>query len=286
MLKVHAISTGRTKITRNWVVGRGSGLKRLANTLFDKEFTDWLPIYCWVIEHPAGLIVIDTGIPANANKPIWFPPFMRLVQRAAKFDISTGQELGPQMRTRGLSPEDVRWVIHTHLHQDHEGGMHYFPNAEFLISRTEWESATGLKGRMGGYLNQRWPKWLEPNLIDFQPDDTFAGRYTIPGADGVHLVSTPGHSPGHLSVIVEEGDHDLFFAGDVSYTQDLLLQGVLDGISADLETLSDTHRRVQRYLAENRAVYLPSHDPDSAARLKARSIVGEHLHSTAERSAS
>ncbi len=42
--------------------------------------TIWLSIFCYVVEHPEGLILIDTGIPADANKPVWFPPWMRMVE--------------------------------------------------------------------------------------------------------------------------------------------------------------------------------------------------------------
>ena len=62
-MKIHAISTGKVKITQNWQVAREGDPLRLAHTLFDRRFTDWLPIFCYVIEHPEGLIVIDTGIP-------------------------------------------------------------------------------------------------------------------------------------------------------------------------------------------------------------------------------
>jgi len=51
-MQIHAISTGAVKITQSWRVGRGAGIRRLAHTLFDRQFTDWLPIYCYVIEHP------------------------------------------------------------------------------------------------------------------------------------------------------------------------------------------------------------------------------------------
>ena len=80
-MNIHLISTGRVKITQNWRVGQGQGALRLINALRDHRFTDWLPIYVGVIEHPAGLIVIDTGILANANDPIYFPPHIRLLQR-------------------------------------------------------------------------------------------------------------------------------------------------------------------------------------------------------------
>src|SRR5829696_5675892 len=115
-MNVHLISTGQVKITQNWREGKGSGVLRLANTLLDRRFTDWLPIYCAVIEHPEGLMVIDTGISGDANAPVYFPPHIRLVQRAAPFQITPEQEIGAQMRARGLNPADVRWVVLTHLH--------------------------------------------------------------------------------------------------------------------------------------------------------------------------
>ncbi len=134
---------GQVQITQNWRKGQGEGIRRLANTLFDQNMTEWLPIYCYVIEHPEGLIVVDTGIVSTANTPVYFPPWMRLVQRAARFRIEPEQEIGPQMAAGGLSPQDVRWVVLTHLHQDHDGGLQYFPQAEFIISRLEWQAARG-----------------------------------------------------------------------------------------------------------------------------------------------
>jgi glyoxylase-like metal-dependent hydrolase (beta-lactamase superfamily II) len=141
-VKIHAISTGEVQITQNWRTGKGVGLRRLANTLFDDQRTEWLPIFCYVIEHPEGLILVDTGILSTANAPVYFPPWMRLVQRAARFRIEPGQEIGPQMVTRELSPQDVRWVVLTHLHQDHDGGLGYFPNAEFVVC-AEWRLRLG-----------------------------------------------------------------------------------------------------------------------------------------------
>ncbi len=274
-MKIHTIETGRVKVTRNWRVGRGGGIKRLMNTLLDSEFTEWLPIYVWVIEHPEGLIVIDTGIPADANKRIWFPPFMPLVQRAAKFEMTPEQEVGPQLRRLGLSPDDVRWVVLTHLHQDHDGGLHHFPNAEFLVSREEWAVATGFKGRMNGYLNQRWPSWFQPGLVDFDqiPFGPFASHHLLTQSGDVHLIPTPGHSPGHLSLILVKGDCSIIFAGDASYTQDLLIAQQADGIGGDPQAQQDTHVKILAYAEQRPTIYLPSHDPGSKERLENQTTI-------------
>lgn len=268
-MNIFAIETGKVRITQSWQVGRGNGAKRLLNTLFDSQFTEWLPIYAWVIEHPEGLIVVDTGIAADANKRIWFPPFMPLVQRAAGFDMTPEQEIGPQLQKLGFSPDDVRWVLLTHLHQDHDGGLGHFPKAEFLVSEQEWSVATGLKGRMNGYLNQRWPEWFQPRLVDFDetPFGPFAGHHPVTESGDVLLVPTPGHSPGHLSVIVQEGECSIFLTGDASYTENLLIGQKADGIGADPRAQQETHSRILRYAQENPTVYLPSHDPDAKARL-------------------
>jgi len=275
-MTIHSLETGKVKITKNWRTGLGDGNKRLMNTLFDSEFTEWLPIYVWVIEHPEGLIVIDTGIPTDANKRIWFPPFMPLLQRAAKFQMTPEEEVGLQLRQVGLSPNDVRWVVLTHLHQDHDGGLHHFPDAEFVVSSKEWEMAVGLKGRMNGYLNQRWPNWFKPQLVDFDgriPFGPFGGHHALTQAEDIHLVPTPGHSPGHLSVILTEDDLSIMFAGDASYTDELLLAQRADGIGPDPQGQQETHRKILAYAEQHRTVYLPSHDPGAKERLENRMTI-------------
>lgn len=275
---MHAIQTGKVKITESWRTGRGKGVVRLFNTLFDNNFTNWLPIYVWVIEHREGLLVIDTGISANANEPIWFPPFMRLIQRAAQFDIASKQEVGPQLQQLGYSPDDIRWVVLTHLHQDHDGGLHHFPNAEFLVAREEWNVATGLKGRMGGYLNHRWPDWFEPRLIDFKQGAfaTFPKHHKLTEAEDIILVPTQGHSAGHMSVILLEDDLSIMFAGDASYSDELLIADVTDGIGPDPISQKKTHAQILAYADEHPTVFLPSHDPKARERLINRSPIPQN----------
>ena len=269
-MNIHAISTGKVKITQTWRMGRDGDSLRLAHTLLDRRFTDWLPIFCYVIEHPEGLIVIDTGIPANANDPIWFPPWMRLVQRAAYFDQMTPEEeIGPQLQKRGLSIKDVRWVVLTHLHQDHDGGLHHFPNAEVIVTRAEWQAAIGLKGRLGGYLNQRWPKWLFPTFVEFKNGayGAFPHSHPLTKRGDVCLVSTPGHSVGHLSVLVKENNQTLCFAGDASYSQELLLTDAIDGVGSDPAAQHRTHKQILQFASQTPMIYLPTHEWDAERRL-------------------
>lgn len=269
-MNIHAFSTGTVQITHHWLKGSGSYPKRLFQALTDSQLSEPLPIWCFLIEHPEGLILIDTGIPQNANQPVWFPPHMRLTQGAAPFQIASAQEeIGTQLQAKGFSPKDVRWVILTHLHQDHEGGLHHFPKAQFIVSRAEWAAAQGWQGRMKGYLNQRWFAGFQPRLIDFdQAHPSFGAYHPLTQAKDVQLVPTFGHSEGHLSVILETPQMSWFFAGDASYSQQLLLEDALDGVSPNARAVHQTHQRIRHYAQQHPTVYLPSHEWAAKQRLE------------------
>ena len=68
-MKVHAIQTGLVRIKRRQVEPVASGLRRRVDTLLDRQWSDWLPIHAWVIEHPGGPIVVDAGETARVNDP-------------------------------------------------------------------------------------------------------------------------------------------------------------------------------------------------------------------------
>ncbi|MFN8374050.1 MAG: N-acyl homoserine lactonase family protein [Anaerolineae bacterium] len=274
-MKIHALQTGQVAIKQNQRQGVSAGLGRLANTLLDSHWTPMLPILVWVIEHPEGLIVVDVGETARVAQPGYFPRWHPFLQLCNRMDVKPDDEIGPSMKRMGLSPDDVRWVVMTHMHTDHAGGLHHFPKAEILISRQEYAATRGFGGLVSGYLNQRFPTWLNPRLIDFEarPYENFPQSLPLTKAGDVQLVSTVGHSVGHMSVIAREGDRSYFLAGDTSYTEDFMLRQVVDGVSPDEHAARQTLRHVFDYTQQHPTVYLPSHDPDSVTRLERGQVV-------------
>jgi N-acyl homoserine lactone hydrolase len=275
-MKIHAIQTGTVEITTKWRKGTGHGRLRLVSTLLDREWTEPLPIYAFAIEHPEGVIVVDTGETARVSEPGYFPRWQPFFRFAVREHVRPEEEIGPQLEQLGIVPSDVRRVVMTHLHTDHAGGLHHFPNNEILVSSAELDYATGLRGRLRGYPNKRWPTWFRPTLIDlaavrFGP---FPASMALTHAGDVTLVPVPGHSPGQLAVVVQDGDHSVFLAGDSSYTQDALLGGVVDGVGPDEAAERLTHERILAYAAETPTVYLPAHDPETQGRLGARQTIG------------
>ena len=274
-MRLHAIQTGTVAIKQRQVRGSGQGLGRRLNTMLDRVWTDSLPIYVWVIEHPEGIIVVDTGETARASQAGYFPwwhPYYRLGVREW---VRPEEEVGPQLRALGIPAEEVRWVILTHLHSDHAGGLATFPKAEILLSRTEYQQAAGGLGQVIGYLPQHWPTWFDPILISFTPASvgSFPQSYPVTRAQDVLLVPTAGHTTGHLSVVVLEDDHALFLAGDTSYTQQLMLEEVVDGVAPDERISRQTLQRIHAYTERVPTVYLPSHDPEARERLFQRRTV-------------
>lgn len=273
-MNVHAIRTGFVQVRKAQRESKGKGVVRIANMLFDSEWTEWLPIYAWAIEHEEGVIVVDTGETSRVHERGYFPSWHPFYRRATRFSVHPDEEIGTRLRGLGISPRDVRQVVLTHLHTDHAGGLTHLTNARFWVSERELKRASGLGGRVQGYLPHRWPKWWYPGFIRFDQGafGPFDESMSLTKAGDVLVVPTPGHTPHHVSVVAL-GSPALFIAGDTSYNQQLLIAGKVDGVSPNEDVARNTLSKIIALAKERPLVYLPSHDPFSSERLLSRSVL-------------
>lgn len=275
-MKIHAIQTGFVKIKSAQVEGHGHNIIARQLAIYaDRDWTEWLPTYAWAIEHREGVIVVDTGQGAHLLKTgNSYHPFARW---EVVFRIDPEEEIGPQLRALGIGSRDVKRVVLTHLHMDHDGGLAHFPNTEILVAPGEIRTASGWSGRIRGYLPHRWPSWFDPVPLDLtaEPYGPFARSRQLTNTGDVIAVATAGHTADHISVLVHEDGITHFLAGDASYNEKLMLASRVDGVSPNEHTSRATLDSIKDFARSRLTVYLPTHDPQSAARLANRSAVGK-----------
>jgi glyoxylase-like metal-dependent hydrolase (beta-lactamase superfamily II) len=278
-MKIHAIQTGTVAIKSRQPEGLGHGGRRLLNTLIDHRWTEPMPIYAFAIEHPEGVIVVDTGETARTADRGYFPSWHPYFRFGLREWVGPDEEIGPKLGKLGIQADDVRMVVLTHLHTDHIGGLHHFPHNEILVSRMDSQVASGFQGRLRGYPTNRYPAWFAPKIVDLPPVQygPFPQSLALTAANDVILVPVPGHTPGQMGVVVQERDHRVFLAGDTSYSQDLMLREIVDGVSPDEKVARTTLQRVKQFVSEKPTVYLVAHDPDTGIRLAERRVVASDL---------
>jgi N-acyl homoserine lactone hydrolase len=142
------------------------------------------PGFLHLVEHPQGRVVVDTG----------------LIDSTPELDEEWSPRFDP-----GAIPRDVLCVINTHLHFDHCGGNRLFTGTPIYVQRLEREEA-----RAEDYTIPEWVEFEGATYVELE------GEHTI--LPGLRVVPTPGHTPGHQSVLVETDEGLVVVAGDVAYS--------------------------------------------------------------------
>jgi N-acyl homoserine lactone hydrolase len=246
---------------------RGNGISRLRAGLRAGDDALDSPCLAYVVRHPsAGPILIDTGLHADARRDLRrdFGLPMGLLFRGIRpavkpFDV--------QLRELEVEPESVQSALMTHLHVDHTSGMRLLPNARFTCARAEWEAARGRFAAGRGYVRRHLPTRERMNLVDFATGGEAFGPFekTVDflGDGSIRLLYTPGHTPGHLSVLLRlEGGRQVLVVGDAAYTLRSIDEGILPMITVDDEASVRSLRALAAFAdQEPGAVLVPSHDP-------------------------
>ena len=187
------------------------------------------PVHGFVVVHPGlGPVLVDTG----CGGPDQLMRDYGVVNR----------EVAGALAEHDLSPADIRVVVNTHLHFDHCGQNAVFRHAPIHVQRTELERARRESPEQREWLDHAGARY---ELLDGDADL----------ADDLRIVTTPGHTCGHQSVVVThaDGTRDLFI-GDAAYTaavyRDPLMAELPDGQASDRARWAASLERVRAMAPE------------------------------------
>lgn len=162
-----------------------------------------VPVPFYVIEHPDGVTLFDCGLHAAVGDAE--DPYRKALQ-SQDLDVTFGPEdtVTRHLERLDIDPARIRYVVLSHLHFDHAGGLHQVPNATLVVQKREWAAGADDETAARYFLSRRFfDLGHDVQLVD--------GEHDLFGDGSAVCVPSFGHTPGHQSLRVrsEAGDHIL-----------------------------------------------------------------------------
>lgn len=191
-----------------------------------------LSVYAFLIEHPQGLILVDTGWHSDMRYD-QYEILGDLHYKAGKALLPKGQAIDEQLSAMGIKPKDLDYVLITHLHTDHVSGLKLVADAKkILVSQRELADAEGPLAK--GYKRSMWES---VNLETFILKDTGYGphghSYDLLGDESVVIVGVAGHTNGMCAVQIKNDGKFVLLTGDSAYAKKSWEEMLLPGNMAD-----------------------------------------------------
>jgi glyoxylase-like metal-dependent hydrolase (beta-lactamase superfamily II) len=211
------------------------------------------PVEVFLIEHPKGKAVFDTGLPKLAQTDP-AAAYGRVNAETFKPTFKAGEDIAGRLEGLGIDPSKIDFIINSHLHFDHCGGNALLPNATVVVQSREWHAGHDpTLGRQVGFNSKHFDLGHKVKQVD--------GEHDLFGDGSVILFPTYGHTPGHQSVRIKSQGGDVILTGDCCYLHRTLETLRLPPFAFD----KDAQRNVLLKLREMRSggcriIY--GHDPD------------------------
>jgi glyoxylase-like metal-dependent hydrolase (beta-lactamase superfamily II) len=211
-----------------------------------------VPVPSFLIEHPRGLVLFDSGLHPDAGRE----PAARLGAAARVFDVEfgPGEDVAGRLAALGVDAGRVRLLVNSHLHFDHTGGNACVPNARVLVQRREWAAGRDPDGIRSNYYDPRdYDTGHDVLAVD--------GEHDLFGDGRVVCIPTWGHTPGHQSLRVRLDSGEIVLTADACYLRRTLEALHLPAIAHDRDAMLASLRRL-RALGDAGARLFYGHDPE------------------------
>lgn len=273
MIKIHVFHAGAVCVSPDLPFGGDNCSAIKASGIFGKKSDRlWLPVSAYLIEHPKGLFLVDTGWSREMSPRGVFDrkaqikslgtPMLYMINQGK---VDMGQCIDEQLLKLGVKDTDIDAVLLTHLDCDHANGIGQVKGAKkFMVAADEIRfAAKGLQNKIR-YCS-KW--WKDVTLTEFDWNDTQGPAeksYDLLGDGSIELINIPGHADGLFAVKVknEDGKFVLLFS-DGGYATKSWSEIITSGIAADKTMQKKSLAWIREQSMDPDCIEsIANHDPD------------------------
>ena len=211
------------------------------------------PYFMFVITHPRGTVLFDSG----AHPSIATDADARLgeVARSWAIELSAADSVEACLSRIGLTPPDITDVVQSHLHFDHAGGLESLVHAHIHVQRDELDFARNppiyqRAGYVEADFNHDLDWWVADGDVDLFDDGT------------IRAIRTPGHTPGHQSLLVHLPGRTLFLLADAALSIEKMRARALPAFLWSPDAIIRSWERIEALERRYNARLIATHDPD------------------------
>lgn len=240
-MKVHVLHTGEVRVSPYLPFGGDNcNLLKASGMTTPKEDWIWLPVSVYLIEHPKGLILVDTGWHRDMSPEGVYDKAAqikslgsRVLYNVNQGQIPLGEAVDEQLATMGIKPADLDYVLLTHLDCDHANGLRAVKNAKHIIvAQEELDCA-----RKNGFIRykKKWWEGVDLQTIEWNGTEGPAQKsFDLFGDGSIKMINIPGHCDGLCAVKItrEDGKYVLLFS-DGGYATKSWKEMITSGVSLD-----------------------------------------------------
>lgn len=244
-LRLYAFDCGRVTLTDTAFLYPGL-MPGIAQEMSDE---------CYLIEHPDGLLLWDTGLADAIGSP-----GIDVLEGAFHLRVQT--PLMNQLAAIDIEPKDVDFIAMSHLHDDHVGNANAFASATLLIQREEHAAAYSEMAVNVGFTPEFYSAFAAEDAL------VLDGDHDVFGDGRVVVKAAPGHSPGHQALFVDLKQGPVLLAGDLYHFEFSRDQELVPSFNYNEEQTRASMERMEEFVAEKNAELWIPHDLAQASARK------------------
>ena len=270
-MKIHVLHTGEVRVSPFLPFGGDNcNLLKASGMTTPKEEGIWLPVSVYLIEHPKGLILVDTGWHRDMSPEGVYDKAAqikslgsRILYNVNQGQIPLGEAVDEQLEAMGIKPSDLDYVLLTHLDCDHANGLRAVKDAKHIIvAQEELDCA-----RKNGFIRykKKWWEGVDLQTIEWNGTEGPAQKsFDLFGDGSIKMINIPGHCDGLCAVKItrEDGKYVLLFS-DGGYAMKSWKEMITSGVSLDKEMQRKSLQWIREQSMDANCIEsLATHDTD------------------------